>query len=197
MGRLDSLIRRLGDVPRLALPDIPEGYVRLTHVMPDRSREILASGEPFIYRKHGLGGTTDAYGDNAHIEYLARTGDPLGPREDGSPSGWSRNAFGDHMALMDLPADAHKRIHGYLGFDDPIPNAAIVGFVDRKAMQFAPNPRYDRAAIDAYGQQAIERIRQLIGERAQARFGHRPQGDAQPEVWVGPRLSPPGPVDIW
>jgi hypothetical protein len=165
--------------------------------MPERSRQILSSGEPFIYKKYGLDGTTDAYSSNDNIEWLARTGDPLGVPKDGVPSNYSRNDFGNHMALMDLPADAHKRIflsHG--AYSDPIPNEAILGFVDRKAMAFEPNPRYDRAVIDNYGNQAIESIRRLLDER-NARFSHRPSVRGV-EIPTKPPVAAPLPDgDVW
>ena len=182
----------------LGLPPIPEGYVRLTHVMPEHSRQILSSGEPFIYKKHGLFGTTDSYSDNSHIERLAQTGDPMQARADGSPSNFTRNPFGNHMAIMDLPADAHKRIAlSYGAYDEPLPNASIVGFVDRDAMSFEPNPRYDRAVIDDYGQKALERIRQLrtVRER-RPMFGVPPKTDELAPL-PQPELSDAGTLDIW
>lgn len=177
----------------LSLPPIPDGHVRLTHVMPQRSRDILSSGEPFLYRKHGLDGTTDSYSDNAAIEHLARTGDPY--FFDGKPSNFTRNPFGNHMALIDLPADAHKQIATTYGFDDPIPNAAIVGFVDRDAMAFQPNPRYDRAAIDEYSKRAADRIRALVQERRVRPPMSVPKRSAQaPDV---PTLTDTPNIDVW
>jgi hypothetical protein len=183
----DELIKRLGAPRRLQLPEIPERYVRLTHVMPERSRQILASGEPFVYRRYGLDGTTDAYSDNESIEWLARTGDPAG--RPGAPSRYSRNEFGDHMALMDLPAEAHKRIALSRGaYDDPIPNQAILGFIDRRSMAFEPNPRYDRAAIEEYGQRSIDSILRAL-ETRNARFSHRPFV-LPSDIYVPPARAP-------
>ena len=196
-GELIEALGKASGPGRLPLPEIPDGYVRLTHVMPERSRQILSSGEPFIYRKHGLTGTTDSYSDNAPIEWLAHTGDPLGIPKDGMPSNWSRNDFGDHMALMDLPADAHKRIAmNYVGYDDPIPNQAILGFVDRKSMAFEPNSRYDRAVIEDYGRKSIDKILQAI-ERQNSRFSHRPNAQYLdiPEPLPNFAIKPDN--DIW
>lgn len=200
MGRWDEFVSRIGryaSTPKLSLPEIPEGYVRLTHVMPGRSREILESGEPFMYRRYGLDGTTDAYSNNDSIEWLAMTGDPLGGVSGGKPSGWSRNDFGGHMALMDMPADAHKAIVLSRGaYADPLPNAALLGFVDRPAMAFMPNPRYDRAVIDDYGRQAVESIRRLIESR-NSRFAHRPSVQELPIPYPAIRDAAPRDGDIW
>lgn len=183
----------------LGLPPIPEGHIRLTHVMPDRSREILSSGEPFIYKKHGLGGTTDSYSNNEAIEHLAATGDPMfeQARQSGQPSNFTRNPFGSHMAIFDLPADAHKRIvlsHG--AFDEPIPNAAILGFVDRGSMTFEPNPRYDLKAVGEYGNSAIDRIRQMMEKRSRRPMFAVPDEDPASVPPPTPTLS--GNLeDIW
>lgn len=194
MGQLDALLARLeragaASAPRLSLPAIPRNYIRLTHVMPERSRQILSSGEPFLYGRYGIAGTTDAYLDNQAIEYLARTGNPMGP---GSAGNWSRNDFGDHMALIDLPAETHKQIFQTLDYDTPIPNAAILGFVDRPRMLFEPNPRYSLEAIEQYAGSTGEQIRRLVAERNRIRFGDRrptlppmppPPLAANPDVW--------------
>ena len=198
---LSPILSRLAGqtyAPKLRLPDIPDGYVRLTHVMPDRSRDILSSGEPFLYGKHGLDGTTDSYSRNDDVEWLVRTGDPMGVPADGKASNWSRNEFGNHVAIIDLPAEAHKRIVTNTGgYREPIPNAAILGFVDRRAMAFAPNPRYDRAAIDNYGRNAVDAIRKLLaerGERPMFGIGNLDEFDIPPPQ---PDFSQRGGPDVW
>lgn len=170
----------------LGLPPIPADYIRLTHVMPERSRQILAAGEPFLYGRYGLAGTTDAYTNNDAIEYLALTGNPMGP---GSPGNWSRNDFGEHMALIDLPAAAHKKILRTLAYDRPLPNEAILGFVDRPRMEFEPNPRYSRDAIEQYAAEAGDEVRRLWDSQLRRPLRPRPEMPA-------PLLRPADP-DIW
>jgi hypothetical protein len=179
----------------LGLPPIPDGYVRLTHVMPERSREILSSGEPFIYKKHGLDGTTDAYSNNEAIDHLAATGDPMFDPASPGPSAFTRNEFGNHMAIMDLPVDVHKQIALRRVFDDPIPNEAILGFVDRDAMAFSPNPRYSTDATAKFGASAVDRIRELIEQQNRRPMFEIPDDyDPVPPAWVPPS---PGSADVW
>lgn len=181
----------------LGLPPIPEGYVRLTHVMPERSRQILSSGEPFIYKKHGLDGTTDVYSNNESIDHLAATGDPMfdPDRPAAGPSAFTRNEFGNHMAIIDLPADAHKQIALRRVFDDPLPNEAILGFVDRDAMAFSPNPRYSTDATAKFGASAVDRIRELLEQQGRRpMFGIPDSYDPIPPAWSPP---PSGSADVW
>lgn len=180
----------------LTLPPIPEGHVRVTHVTSPEVRRILEGGEPFLARK-GIGNTTDSYSSNADIEHLIATGDPMGVPKDGKPSNWSRNSFGDQVVLMDLPADAHKSMHTSLSFTDPIPNYAIVGFVDRGKNAFTPNPRHSLPRTQEYGSDVAARIRALQKELSQ-RHAIRAPDDYDPIPPAVPVLHKSGEVpEVW
>ncbi len=182
--------------PALTLPPIPEGHVRVTHVTSPEVRKILEGGEPFLARK-GIGNTTDSYSSNADVEHLVATGDPLGVPKDGKPSNWSRNPFGNQVVLMDLPVDAHKAMHQSHAFTDPIPNYAIVGFVDRGANAFTPNPRHSLPSTQAFGAEAANRIRALRLELSRRHALPVPD-DYAPVPPAVPALRTSGDVpDVW
>ena len=176
----------------LSLPPIPDGHVRLTHVTSPEVRKILEGGEPFLARK-GIELTTDSYSNNADIEHLVATGDPMGVPNGGKPSVFSRNSFGDQVVLMDLPADAHKLLHQSRVFTDPIPNYAIVGYIDRAENAFTPNPRHSLLSTQAFGADATERIRALQQELYRRPQLPTPEGPALNPI---PALSDPG-ADVW
>jgi hypothetical protein len=56
----------------LILPEIPEGFVRLTHFTSQRIAERLMAGENFTYGF--LSSTVDSFSDNVQILELIKTG---------------------------------------------------------------------------------------------------------------------------
>lgn len=118
------------------LPEIPEGYIRLTHFTNQNIAEaIVEEGNNFTY-KELLTSTTDSFSNNADIIDLITTG---------KTGSFQRDSFGEYVLLIDLEKEEHKNrcTIGYCT-DDEIPNHNILGYVFRKDIEnLHKNPKYN------------------------------------------------------
>lgn len=132
-----------GDIPNLEnmentelnLPEIPEGFVRLTHFTSQRIVERLMAGENFIYGF--LGSTVDSFSDNSQILELIKTG---------KAGNFSRERFGLVVVLMDMENEEFKeRYRGNVCTDTSVPNHNILGYVkrDSEKLELVENPMYN------------------------------------------------------
>lgn len=123
------------------LPEIPEGYLRLTHfTYPDIARRMIEEGEDFDYSGQVLiGQTTDAHSTNKKVEDLIRTG---------VAGAFSRRKFGSATILLDLDGEErNQRLGPHM--NTVVANCNIVGYVERTEdldgnikLTFTPNPSY-------------------------------------------------------
>jgi hypothetical protein len=116
---------------QLQLPSIPPDMIRLTHFTSENIAKRFLQGQPFLYK--ALDSTTDSFSNNNDITNLVQSGN-TGP--------FNRSHFGDHVLLIDMPYDHHRK-HRANAPQNFVPNTQIVGVIDRNNMVFIPNRRYN------------------------------------------------------
>lgn len=136
MDVIDSQVEHEDDTEQI-LPEIPTGYIRLTHFTDKGiAQSIIQEKKPFSYEKQGeISSTTDAFISNKDILDLVRTG-KFGPLE--------RGPFGNGVIIIDLDQEEHKNRYrvGYC-INREIPNHNILGYIDRESPNVLnKNPEY-------------------------------------------------------
>jgi len=118
----------------LELPQIPEGYTRLTHFTSEEVAKKFINGDDFFF-KH-ISTTVDAFSDNESVIDLIKKG---------KVGAFSRDPFGDSVVLIDLENEEFKKRYriGYCQ-DDSVPNHNILGYVNRnEPSTLHRNPSYN------------------------------------------------------
>ena len=90
--------------------------------------------------------TTDAFGSNKSILSLIEKG----TYPTGRGGNYDRGSFGDFVFIMDVPMEEYKiHHHGFVSYkgESVINNGYILGYVDRKSMEFYPNSGYNPASV--------------------------------------------------
>jgi len=112
------------DLQENMLPEIPNGFVRLTHFLSEDTAKKLVNGETFSYATQGvLSSTTDAPQNNEEISKLVRTA-KIGELE--------RAGFGNAIVFIDIDSEESKD-RSRIGRcrDTSIPNHNILGYLLR------------------------------------------------------------------
>lgn len=112
------------DFQESILPEVPEGFLRLTHFTSEDIAKKLVNGEEFSYAKQGiLSSTTDAFTNNEEMLKLVQTGDV---------GAFKRSEFGDTVVLMDIDREECKD-RSRIGRcrELSVPNHNILGYILR------------------------------------------------------------------
>jgi hypothetical protein len=122
-------IKEAGD-----LPEIPEDFMRLTHVTSNEVAEKIMRED--FEPERNIGETTDPFSKNEQLyEFLSsKTAGRV----------FDRDYFGDTVVVIDLPCGAHKKmLRGYVP-EKKVPNSNILGVIRwDEGLSLVTNPDYE------------------------------------------------------
>lgn len=117
------------------LPPIPGECVRATHFTSGEIGSLLMRGGDFSYRRQAIiSATSDAFSLNEDVWKLLATG---------KYGAFSREWFGSHVVLMDIPNPEHRLHHLPLRAPGTVDNSRILGVFNRTSRTLTFNPHYD------------------------------------------------------